>query len=362
VYFFDHCSVQSNLMRVKRSTWRYLVIPLIILVVLGVFFVFVDPREIVVQLVSADWRYLGGALIFLVAGYLIGAVRWRFLLENRPTYPQTLRSDSMSFLANVLLHVPSSVGRVLTITRISSVTIVQATSGMVVDRLLEQIMRVVCLVLTLVVYSRMLVSPTALAGNLFLVGLGVAFIFWVIRNPKPTIEWLGRWLGKLPRVSPKRIQTMLEDFIQGLRLVGNPARFGLVILFSVSMWGCFFVFQVLCLGALGLDLSFRQMAALALATLAVATPSAPAMPGIYHGIVIATLALLKILDGSSLAAYTILSHALQMIVWLPTGLWSFSTSDLRLSQLLPAHTPEPSVVGKRSGLSGSRNASDDQSG
>lgn len=317
-----------------RRTRKYWLAVLIIAAVILVFTVWIDPAEIVAVIRQADWRYLAAAGLFLLAGLLMLSLRWRFLLHNQAAYRDVLKSDGMSFFTTSLAPIPAPPLRVITISQISPVTLTAATSGMVVDRLLEQLMRLSCLLLALFLYAQLLISPVALAGNLVGLLLGFLLLFWLMRYPDQAVAVLSGWLGRIPRLGSARAHSLVSNLVQGFVLAGTPARFLLALLLSVVMWLCFFVFQALVLTALGQGLDVRQTAALALATLAIAPPSAPAMPGVYHSVVVASLSLLGVLDATVLTAYAILAHLLQFGYWMTVGIWGLSTSNLRLGELL----------------------------
>jgi uncharacterized protein (TIRG00374 family) len=331
-----------NFLRRQRKT--LLTVVFIVLVFVLLFF-FIDPAEIWREFQNTDWRLLAVAWVFLLAGILLISARWRYFLHYVPDYRTVLKSDGMSHATTCLSPIPSAALRVITISRLSVVTMAQASTGMIVDRLLESIMRVFCLLLAVAVYARLLVSPVALAGNLAVVVAGLLLIFWLISRPVQVERALTGWARYLPGVEVKKVQPMIARLIQGFVLAGSPARFLTALGITIVMWGCFFIFQALVLVAMNLGLDTRQVAALSLAVLAVAPPSAPAMPGIYHGVVVASLALLGILNASSLTAYAILSHALYLALWLPLGIWGFLRSDLRLRDLVRLQRAAPSAAG-----------------
>ncbi len=325
--------VKSTGMSQQSSPSRWLFPVLAILVILVIAIWLIDFDEVITVLRNADARLLAASFVFLLTGNLLGTVRWRYLLANQSTYQQTLKSDGISFSANYLLHIPASVMRVITLGRISDVSSAQAASSMVVDRLLEQILRITCLLLALVGFARLLISTSALIGNIVGILVGIGIVFWLIRNPETVGEYLTRWLARLPRMGQPRSQRLVTNLVKGFVLAGSPRRFGFALLLSGVVWICYFGFQALCLMALGFDLTAREIAVMSLTVLAVAPPSAPAMPGIYHGVVIAALAVLGLLDVSDLTAYAIASHILQIAAWLPVGIWGLLTTDLRLRDL-----------------------------
>lgn len=317
----------------RRYRRVLLTVGLILLVIFLLQF-FIDPAEIWREFQNTDWRWLVAAWVFLLAGVLLISVRWRYLLHNIPAYPLVLKADGMGHAATCLSPIPSAAVRVVTTNRLTTITVAQASTGMIVDRMLDQIMRIVCLLLALAVYARLLVSPAALAGNLAVVAAGLLAIFWLISRPAQVEKTLVRWTQRIPGVEADRAHSLISRLVQGFVLAGSPARFLTGLGITLVMWSLFFGFQSLILVGMDLGLEAREITALSLAALALAPPSAPAMPGIYHGVIVAGLSLLGILDASSLTAYAILAHALYLLLWLPLGMWGFLSSDLRLRDLV----------------------------
>lgn len=60
----------------------------------------------------------------------------------------------------------------------------------------------------------------------------------------------------------------------------------------------------------------------------------PAMIGVYQGILIGSLSLLRIADVTSLTAYSILVFTIQLTFWLVMGVWSIFRMDLKLNELI----------------------------
>lgn len=329
-----------------RKTHRIWLAAFLLLAVLGLLFYFIDPQEVWHELRGADWRWLLAGWIFLLLGIGMISVRWRYLLHQSPSYSQVIKSDGMSFLTTSLSPVPAPALRVLTISQISQVTISQSTTGMLIERVIEQILRVACLLLALLFFSRSLISPLALSANVVGIILILLLVFWLLRSPSRASDLLSNWVGRIPKLDESRARGFINSLVHGFIMAGSPGRFITAFLISLAMWVSFLGFQIMILLALGQELSFLKLVGLALATLAVVPPSAPAMPGLYHGIVIASLGILGILDASTITTYAILSHILQLSIWLPLGVWGFLRTDLRLQELLVTgkkfHTSTPS--------------------
>jgi hypothetical protein len=106
------------------------------------------------------------------------------------------------------------------------------------------------------------------------------------------------------------------------------------LLLSIVTWSFFYLYHILALAALDHDLPAATMAGMAMLALAVAPPSAPAMIGIYHGVVIGALSVAFPADLSLIAAYALLLHAIQLVIWGVLGLWGLSRLDFRLGDLI----------------------------
>jgi hypothetical protein len=105
-----------------------------------------------------------------------------------------------------------------------------------------------------------------------------------------------------------------------------------VLVWSVLAWTCFWLFHFLTLQALPVSLSLSARLSLSLGALALAPPSAPTQPGVYHASLVAPLRVMGF-EGATLTAYAISLHALQMLWMVSLGLWGVSRSGLSLRSL-----------------------------
>ncbi len=129
-----------------------------------------------------------------------------------------------------------------------------------------------------------------------------------------------RWLGRLPRVTEEQARGMLAGFLEGLSGVTSARRLSLAFFWSVLTWLCFLGFHYLALRALPGSFAPAQILPVSLGSLALAPPSAPTQPGIYHASIVAPLGLLGY-SAAALTAYAVLLHALQMAGMIALGAW-----------------------------------------
>lgn len=322
-----------TLQRLKRPT----LITLVVLALVLLFAWLVDWPLLLATLGELHWPTLLLALLFLLAGALALSLRWRYLLGNRPAFRPTFYTDSIALMANVAIHLPAPATRVIAIERVSKVTLPAATSGMIVDRLLEQIMRLTTLLLTLMLA---VAGPgnatTSLMQGGAVVVVTLLVIFLLVRYAGRIVPPIARALGRLPHLDEARVRQILTDLLAGLATSASPQQLVVGLLLSLVAWGCFFVFHLQTLLALSTILSPAETAGLAMLALAVAPPSAPAMAGIYHGVLIGALVVARPGEATAMTAYALVLHALMLVMWLALGLFALTRVNLRFGELLRA--------------------------
>jgi hypothetical protein len=298
------------------------------------FVLLVDLRAVAAQLRAADAGYLAAASAALLAGLGVYAVRWWWLLGRRPRWLSTFHAGNVGHAVNVLL--PLRVGepaRILVLSRTTPVSLGQATSSVVVERLLEQLLRLAALGGAVVFGLGLTISPLTVLVAVAGLAAAVAGIAWLRRQRERVLaQWPAR-LARLPRVSEAAARATLTGLLFGLEQAASPGRLVGGLALSVLAWGCFWAFDALALAALPGVLSTAQMLTLSLGALALAPPSAPAQPGIYHAALVAPLSVLGY-DQAALTAYAVVMHALLMVWMLGLGLWGFGQSGAGLGDVL----------------------------
>jgi uncharacterized protein (TIRG00374 family) len=309
---------------------RLLLALAVTLIIGGIFFWFVDLDQVIEQLRQADWRLLAAAIGALVVGYVLLAVRWRNLLGNRPGFLPAFHATNMSNLVNSLTPIPEIAVRVLITGRGVGMSISGATSGMLIERSLEHVMRTLAFLVALLTGYVIFFKTGSLLVNAALI-LGFLFLMvWLLRRAETLVAWTQVQLTRVPRLDQQRVEKVLTDLLQGLKLAGGPRQLTSSWLMSFGIWGAFFAFAYLVLLGLNIHLPAEQMAAIALLTLAVAPPSAPGMPGLYHATIVGALSLIAGLDPVLMTAYAIMIHVLQVIPLIVLGIWGALGTNLTL--------------------------------
>lgn len=300
----------------------------------GLFFWFVDLNQVIGLLRLADWRFLSAAVVVLVVAYILLAIRWRYLLGNKPGFIPSFHSVNVSNLVNSLTPIPEIALRVLITGQDSGMSVPRATSGMLVERSLEQVMRVLAFLIALLTGYVVAINSGSIALN---AGLIVGFLILMallLRNAERFISWVQTQLARFQRLDQPRVEKILTDMTIGLKMAGGPKQLTVGWMMSFAIWGAFFGFVYLVLVGLNINLPIPQMIAISMLTLAVAPPSAPGTPGLYQATIVGALSLIAGLDLALMTTYAIMIHILQVIPLLFLGFWGLMGTNLSLRGLL----------------------------
>lgn len=320
--------------RFKQNKWAIAGL-LVVIVLIGIAFVlFVDWRAVAQVLQTADLHYLLLASLALVAGLFVYALRWRLLLANKPTWSFTFHVANVGHAGNILI--PARAGepaRIIMMQRGSPVSITEATSSFVVERLFEQIMRLVTLSGAILYGVGLRASPATVAGGIGFLVMAFGVIAWLIYRREMVLAKGPRLLAWLPRVTEEGARGWLHDLLANLANVSAPRRFLLVLLWSFLLWFCLWAFFHLTLLALGNDFLPEERTAVSLGALALVPPSAPTQPGLFHASMVAPLAAAGF-GAERLTAYAILLHIIQMIWMIAFALWGIGRTGFSPRTLL----------------------------
>jgi uncharacterized protein (TIRG00374 family) len=309
---------------------RFLLALVVTLVIGAVFFWLVDLDQVITLLREADWQLLAAGMGALLVAYVLLAVRWRYLLANRPGFFPSFHSVNISNLVNSLTPIPEIAVRVLITGRGADMSISGATSGMLVERSLEQVMRVLAFLLALLTGYVISFKTGSILVNAGLILVFLGLMVWMIRNAEIIVEKIQILLHRFPRLDQRQVEKALTDLTTGLKMAGGPRQLTFGWLMSFAIWGAFFVFAYLVLLGLNIHLPVEQMAAIALLTLAVAPPSAPGTPGLYQATIVGALSLVAGLNPALMTAYAIMIHVLQVIPLFFLGIWGAFGTDISL--------------------------------
>ncbi len=324
----------NNAMRSRPQLLSLLVTVALVVIILILFITLVDVRAVWEAVRRANGLYLLGGTAALVAGLAAYATRWRLLLADKPRWRSTFDAANVGHAVNTLIPLRAGEpARILVLGRMDQTPLAEITSSVVVERLFEQIMRLTALAGAVLFGAGLKLSPGAAVGGVGMVVVVFAGLWWLIRNQAIVIERWPRALARLPRVTEAGARRTLTHLLAGLSSVSSPRRLALAFIWSVVAWGCFLVFHILILLALP-DVPSAQRLAIALGALALVPPSAPTLPGLYHGSLVGPLSAVGF-DGTLLTSYAVLLHLIQLLLMVGLGGWGFWRSGIKLGELRP---------------------------
>jgi uncharacterized protein (TIRG00374 family) len=323
----------------RRFLLPFVALALIVILVT----LFVDVESVIRQLRHADPRYLLSACVALLLGLIAYANRWRVLLSNKPGWLATFHAGNVGHMFNTLI--PFRAGepaRVVVLSQNQKLPLTEVTASVVVELLIEQIMRVSAFIGALALGVGL--EPRAAGGGVMILLFIIGSLIWLVKQRDFVLARFPRYVARLPRVGEARSREVLHNLLNGLTAVSSARQLGLALFWSFLIWSSFSLFHYLILLALNLELLPGQAVAISLGALALAPPSAPTQPGVYHTFVIGSL----VLAGFNLQAvtsYAIILHALQMFWMISLGSWALSQTGISFRQLLPGNVSRRSASG-----------------
>lgn len=303
-----------------------------IAVILVVFVTLIDVRQVMATLQNANWLFVLGAVVALLIGQAAYATRWRLLLADKPRWLSTFHAANVGQAVNILTRLGEP-ARIVVLGRADNTPLAEITSSVIVERLFEQVMRLLALGGAVVFGAGLQPSPGTVGGAVAFVVIAFGLMLWLIRNQARVLEHGPKWLARLPRIKEENARRTLANLLNGLSAVASPRRLALALLWSLISWSAFWVFHALALLALP-AVPRDQWLAISLGALALAPPSAPTLPGLYHGSIVAPLSVVGF-DGALLTSYAIILHAVQMALLISLGLWGLNQSGASLGELMP---------------------------
>ena len=316
----------------RKQTGQLIGVLLVIGAIVALFVWFVDLAAVGRTLKTADFPLLLLASLFLILGLLFYAMRWRLLLGNKPSLQQTFHASNIGHAGNII--VPARAGeamRIVVMGRGGVVSYTEATSSFVVERLFEQLMRLLALVAAVAVGAGIELSPGSILGGVGVLVLTFAGIQWLIRHREGTLARGPSWLAKLPRVTEDGARHSLTDLLDNLTAVSEPKQLAQVLFTSILAWGFFWGFFHTALLALADGIKPADQMAVSLGALALSPPSAPTQPGIFHASVVVPLAAVGF-DEIALTAYAVLLHILEMVWMIGLAFWGLAQAGYPLGQ------------------------------
>jgi uncharacterized protein (TIRG00374 family) len=316
----------------NNAKWIWITVGILLLAAI-LFVAFIDMDALARIFQRVEWQYFLLGVALLVIGIVLISVRWRFLLQNKPSFTPTFHANSVSYLLKLLLPVPQALIRLTAFSMASSTSVYQSAPMMLIERFLEIIMRLVALSLAIVLIFELPIWIAVLAiAAILLLGIP-AFVLWFTQNTSSSVTRIAARSAQLPDLSKEKLQEAMLDFQSDISTLRAARGITVAIVYSLIMWGLFLLFYAFGFQALGFRIDTIKILAMSAMVLAVLPPSTPAMIGIYQGITVAILLPFGILDTNQATAYALLMFGGQLAVWVILGVWGLRKTEIKISKL-----------------------------
>jgi hypothetical protein len=275
------------------------------------------------------------AAMFLMQ--LLRSIRWGLILRPIEKVDQLslFSVTSVGFLA--IIAIPARLGelaRPYLIAKKSRIPMSSALGTIFVERVLDSL--TVLIIAVLALFFTPLPPWLIRSSVLFLLvtlGLAAVMIRVIVRR-EATLRILAPLIGRLPARYAGAVNRLIDHFIEGFRIVADPALLFSATLLSIVIWLVDVVAIYLLFLAFGLHLPVAAAFVLMIILIiGIAVPTAPGFIGNWHYFCILGLGLFGIPKTDALT-FAIIYHALSIgivillgLIFLPFN--RFSVSDLR---------------------------------
>ncbi len=309
-----------------------------------------------------DWPQLwelfrSGNYIYLIPVFLliaiisgIRAIRWHLLMERDPnlTLTEVFHLINIGYLFNNILPAKAGEGaRGYLAGRKVSGGLGQAVSTLLIERLLDVLSVVVLLAMLLPLIE----LPTwAVRGGMFLGGAaiaGMAALLAVARVGPRAVDWLWRWVGRLPLVGHPKVKEGLTHLAEGCAVLTHARRLIPVLFTTAAIWLGYATINRLMMhvfGMQGLPLTAAVLV-LCFTGLSMVVPSSPGAIGPFEWAGVQALALFAV-EQSAAFGYTLGLHLFTNLTLIALGIVGLISQGLsygRLTQVV-TETNGPSPI------------------
>lgn len=295
---------------------------------LTVFFLYLafrgtDPADLADSLRHADYWWILGYFVALMASHLLRALRWRYMLY--PLKPdiglRNLFSALMiGYMLNNILPRAGEIGRPYVIGQLERISAGASFGTIVVERIMDIVSFLILVGALPFLYRGPLREsfPWLTQSGIILAALiipATAVIVLLMRRR----DWADAVLVRLTRVLPqgfgRRIDRLTHSFLDGFTFLKTPRHFLIIGVLSVFVWSLYAVMTWCGLRAFGLDRALGVSGAvvvLAISSIGVAIPT-PGSTGTYHAFASQTLIALFGVARATALSFATLTHAVGFV-------------------------------------------------
>lgn len=294
----------------------------------------VNWKDLVAAVKSADPLFIIAFLALSLVSYAVRGKAWQTILGKPVTWTQAFFGISEGYFINDIL--PFKLGefaRSIYVGRLSGLGTMRTLSSVVIERAFDVFTAAVLVLITLPLVIGATWAKSVAFIALVAVAAVMVVLFIMAHHQQKVIAWLTRLSGSHPFLKEK-VVPQIENLIQGLGMLTNPAQFLLSYLLIAATWALWVSGYYLAIVQIAPHAPFWWgIFACAIIGLGVAIPSAPAGLGVFEATMVAALALLG-LNSSSVLAYAVLIHFAQVVLAVLLGIWGLAREKQSLTSLI----------------------------
>lgn len=304
---------------IKENNKRTIIFMSLVVFLVIVFIYTVDLNIVFTQLKQVDIYHFSIALVALAIGLFFYSLRWQTLLKNRVGFWRVFHIANFGLMVNIIApYNAGEAARIFTLGKSPEFSVPEITSSVIAERWMEQVMRSLVLTIAITFGLGVSISWKLIAGVLLLLGLFLWLVLILVKHREKVLDVLPLPLSKLPYVTEFRAREAISRFLVGFLAVSSTKCLAKAFVWSLFAWLCFFIFHYQALISLGLS-GNPNLLAISLGALAIAPPSATAMPGIFHASLVAPFVLTGY-NKESITAYAVILQSIHMLLMFPLGL------------------------------------------
>ncbi len=328
----------------KQSNRSNLIAAIIIVALLVATVLFVDVGQMIQVMLHTNYALVLVGVIFLLGGIALIDVRWWYLLGREPAFKRLGHATNASYIVPILTPIPNYISRVVITGMATEATLPQATTSMMVERMIAQIMRITTIVLTIALGVQSTMSPASMVRSILLSFAVLAGYLLAIRYAEQVISGVEKGVTKIPRLSDKTRGKIVSITREALSVDMGMKDLLFAVVMTIVMWTLFFLFHFMVILAMPLGLDMHSNITIALGALALTPPSAPAMLGIYQISQVGPNLILRLGSLEQLLPYSLMLYFIQAIVWMILTVWGLRKLDMSFVDLFRSSKSQSEVV------------------
>jgi len=286
---------------------------------------------------KANYLYLIPAFFLLIFINWTRAYRWRLLMYPNDRLPLLrvfhIVNIGYSF-NNVFPAKAGEVVRAYLVGRMIPGGIGQALSALLIERLLD-VLSVVVLLIILIPFVSL---PDAVAKGGLVFGtaavLGTIVLLILSRFGDRGVEWVWRFVGRVPLIGHPKVKTALRNLLEGFGVLRVGRLLPGILIGSVLVWLGYATFNYLLMAVFNMtDLSFLAAALVLCATgLSMVVPSTAGAMGVFEWAAVQALAVYGVGESQAFG-YAFGLHAFTNITLILFGLVGLLAEGLSYESL-----------------------------